>query len=224
MKLTLQIQLLPSASDAKLLLGTVERFNQAANWLAGEAFKLRIANKLDLQRKFYHQLRQQFELSAQMAVRCIAQVSEAYKRDKAIQPSFRKHAGVPYDQRLMSFKGIDRVSLLTLEGRVIVPCVMGTYQRARLTIPVGQSDLVRRQDGKWFLLATVDLPDGAKTPSTDFIGVDLGIAKIATTSDGEHFSGQDVEHVRQKYSALRQTLQHKSTKQSQGGRASARGA
>ena len=60
-----------------------------------------------------------------MAIRCIAQVCEAYGRDKSIRPRFRKYASIPYDQRLMSFKGLDRVSLLTLEGRVIVPVVMG---------------------------------------------------------------------------------------------------
>ena len=55
-----------------------------------------------------------------MAIRCIAQVVEAYKRDKSKRPKFRPHASVPYDQRIMSFKGMDRVSLLTLEGRVVV--------------------------------------------------------------------------------------------------------
>ena len=66
-----------------------------------------------------------------MTIRCIAHVCEAYGRDKSIRPRFRKYAGVPYDQRLMSFKGVDRVSLLTLEGRTIVPVVMGKHQSER---------------------------------------------------------------------------------------------
>ena len=41
-----------------------------------------------------------------------------------------------------------------------------------------------RKDGKWFLLVTVDVPDDAPIPLTDFIGVDLGIANLATDSDG----------------------------------------
>ncbi|MBA3239713.1 MAG: IS200/IS605 family element transposase accessory protein TnpB [Acidobacteria bacterium] len=118
----------------------------------------------------------------------------------------------------MSFKGIDRISLLTLGGRVIVPFVMGKYQRERFTSAVGQSDLVLRKDGRWFLLVTVDLPDKTPTPTTDFIGVDFGITNIATTSDGEVFSGSEVERVRQRHHALRQTLQHKASKQSQTGK------
>src|SRR4051812_3387183 len=146
MKLTLQVQLFPTVDEAAKLKATVERFQAAADWLAGEAFATRSANKVELQRAHYRDLRNRFGLSAQMAVRCIAQVCEAYKRDRAIRPKFRKHAAMPFDQRMMSFKGIDRVSLLTLEGRVVVPVVMGKYQAQRYTHAKGQCDLVRRQD------------------------------------------------------------------------------
>ena len=134
-KLTLQTQLLPERDHAAKLKATVERFNEAANWAAGIAFEHQCSNKIDLQKIVYRDLREQFGLSSQMAVRCIAQVCEAYKRDKSIQPTFRKHAAVPYDLRLMSFKGPDRVSLLTLEGRVLVAIIMGKYQAERTPTP-----------------------------------------------------------------------------------------
>ena len=133
MKLTLQTQILPDATDAARLKATVERFNEAADWLAGFAFERKVSNKRVLQKLAYRELRERFGISSQMAVRCIAQVCEASKRDKSIRPRFRKHAAVPYDKRLMSFKGPDRVSLLTLEGRVLVPVVMGKYQAERFT-------------------------------------------------------------------------------------------
>ncbi len=153
-----------------------------------------------------------FGLSAQMTVRCIAQVCEAYKRDKNKLPKFRKHASMPFDGRMMSFKGIDRVSLLTLQGRVIVPFVMGKYQAERFTNAKGQCDLVLRKDGKWFLLVTVDLPEKSPTPATDFIGVDFGVTNIATTSDGQRFYGETVEAVRERYFTRRQTLQKAAAK------------
>ncbi len=209
MKLTLQIQLLPDREQAAKMKATLEAFSEAANWLAGKAFAERTANKVYLQQLYYADLRQRFNLSAQMAVRCIAQVCEAYKRDKNIRPKFRKHASIPLDQRLMSFKGVDRVSILTLQGRVIVPFVMGAYQRERFTLAKGQSDLVLRKDGKWFLLVTVDLPENAPTPATDFIGVDMGTVHLATDSDGEHFDGAKVEATRQYYLRKKQQLQRK---------------
>ena len=211
MTLTLQIQLLPDTATAQKLKATVERFNDAANWLAPKAFERKLANKFVLQKLYYSDLRSQFGLSSQMAVRCIAQVVEAYKRDKDVQPSFRRQAAVPYDQRLYSFKGIDQVSLLTLEGRVLVPMLMGNYQREQFGYAKGQADLVLRKDSKWFLLVCVDVPDGTPIPTTDVIGVDLGAVNLAVTDDGETFSGVAVETVRQKMGKLRRSLQQKAS-------------
>lgn len=218
MKLTLQTQLLPERDHAARLKATVERFNDAANWTAGEAFARKLSNKVELQKVVYREIRERFGLSAQMAVRCIAQVCEAYRRDKLIRPVFRPHAAVPYDQRLMSFKGPDRVSLLTLSGRVLVPVVMGKYQADRFTNAKGQCDLVLRDDGKWLLLVTVDLPEGTIPPTTDFIGIDLGISNIATDSDGGSMSGEKVEKARRKYGDRRKDLQKAATKRSQSGK------
>src|SRR5439155_5753754 len=123
---------------------------------------------------YYTDLRSRFGLSAQMAVRCIARVVEASKRDKSCCPTFRPHAAMPYDQRLMSCKGVAHVSLLTLHGRTLIPLVMGTYQRERFTEAKGQCHLVLREDGRWLLLVVVKLPDHAPLTATDFIGVDFG--------------------------------------------------
>ena len=42
--------------------------------------------------------------------------------------------------------------LLALDGRVVVPVIMGKYQAQKFTDAIGQADLVLRKDGKWFLL------------------------------------------------------------------------
>lgn len=197
MNLTLQTQLLPDAGQAETFKATVERFNEAADWLAGIAFERKLANKFALQKLAYRELRERFGLPADMAIRCIAQVVEAYKRDKAKRPRFRKHAAVPYSMgKNISFKGIDRVSVSTLLGRVVVPFIMGKYQAERFGWSKGQCDLVLRQDGKWFLLVTVDIPEGTSIPATAFIGVDLGVTNIAVDSDGTVYQAKAVEEKR----------------------------
>jgi putative transposase len=216
-KLILQTQLLPDGDQARKLSATMRAFNAAADWLAGEAFRLKTANKVELQQLYYDQLRGDFGLSAQMAIRRIAQVCEDYSRDKSIRPRFRKYASIPYDQRLMSFKGSDRVSLLTLEGRTIVPVIMGKYQSERFNGKHGQSDLVKRKDGKWFLLVTIKTPDVAPEPATDFIGVDFGVVNLAVDSDGETHQGDDVERTRKHYGKVKRSLQRKATKQKRAG-------
>ena len=78
MKLTLQLQLLPDPVQAEALRTTVERFNEAATWLAAIALEQQCANKIALQKLTYYELRERFGLPADTAIRCIAQVVEAY--------------------------------------------------------------------------------------------------------------------------------------------------
>ena len=207
MKLTLQTQLLPDAESAASFKATVERFNEAASWLAGVAFDRKLSNKFALQKLCYAELRERFKLPADMAIRCISQVCEAYKRDKDKRPKFRSHSAVPYSMgKNIGFKGPDRVSISTLAGRVIVPFIMGKYQEERFGWSKGQCDLVLRRDGKWFLLVTVDMPDGTEVPAADFIGVDLGVANIATDGDAEQYSGDKIERIRRTYANRRKSL------------------
>lgn len=212
MKLIAQILLMPDTAQAKTMKAAVEAFNAAANWVAGECFARKTANVYEAREFAYREVRERFGLSSQMAQHAIKAACDAFKRDKTIRPTFRKHAAVVYDRRTMSFKGIDRVSLLTLEGRALVPMIVGKYHAERLSLPKGEADLVLRKDGKWFLLVTVDVPEGSPVPSTDFIGVDLGIAKLATDSDGTTYSGETVERVRRKHNLQRQRLGKRNTR------------
>jgi IS605 OrfB family transposase len=212
MKLTLQIQLLPDKQQARQLKSTMERFNQACSWLAKQAFELQTANKITLQQRFYYELRERFGLSAQMAAICIRHVGGTYSRDKSILPVFRPEAAMPYDSRILSFKGIDRISILALEGRLIIPFVMGKYQRERFSLAKGECDLVRRKDGKWFLLVTVDVPEGTEIAPTEFIGVDFGAVNLATDNDGAIYTNTETEKVRQKRNKVRRSLGRKAGK------------
>jgi putative transposase len=211
MKLIAKMKLLPLPDEAAELEAAMERFNAAADHVASVAFEHRIANVFELRRLCYAEIRERFGLSSQMAQLAIKSVSDAYKRDLSKRVRFREHASVPYDQRTMSFKGPDHVSLLTLAGRVKVAYIVGAYDAERLALAKGQSDLVYR-DGELYLFVTVDGPDGSPIDPIDFIGVDLGIANIATDSDGDRHSGKDVERIRKKHNLQRRRLQRKNTK------------
>jgi IS605 OrfB family transposase len=202
---------MPDADQSRRLRETVERSNAAANHVAVAAFANRTANVFELRKLCYHEVREEFGLSSQQAQLAIKAVSDAYKRDKARKVSFRKHAAIAYDQRTMSFKGIDRVSLLTLGGRIVVPFVLGKYQAERMAFAKGQCDLVYR-GGKWFLLVTVDVPDGTPIDPDDIIGIDLGIVTLATDSDGNAHCGSAAERVRRKHNLQRKRLQRRGSK------------
>lgn len=206
MKLVIMVKLAPSDGQHRALLATLERFNEAANWIADVAAENHTASKYKLQKLIYHDVRERFGLSAQMTVRCISKVAEAYKRDKSKKPSFRPHGAMVYDERIMGFKGIDRVSLLTLERREIVPLRLGGYQEARIDRRKGQADLIYR-GGTFYLALTVDAPEPKADDPTGTLGVDLGIQNLATDSDGETYSGEQVEKSRKRYERIRSRLQ-----------------
>lgn len=209
MELTLQLKLLPTEDQTTAMRATMARFNEACNWLATQAFAKQCSNKLTLQRLYYHELRTRFALPSQMAVRCLARVAGTYRRDKSICPTFRPDAAMPYDQRIMRFDGLDQVSLLTLQGRVLVSFLIGPYHRQRFdAYEPRQCHLVVREDGQWFLLVIVQVPDGTPIPPRDFLGVDLGVVNLAMTSDGTPHSGEGVEACRSRYARRRQRLQH----------------
>jgi putative transposase len=211
MNLTMQVKLLPTPEQAAALLKTMERFNAACDALAEVAFAHRCANKVELQKLAYKDIRDRFGLSAQMTIRAIPKVTEVYKRDKGIQPRFRPHGAIVYDQRILSWKGSDRVSILTLGGREVMPWVTGAYQQARLNRVRGQADLIDR-DGAFYLHVTVDVGDVPPSDPQGFLGVDLGRKNIAVDSDGETFSGAHISSLRARHARLRAKLQSKATK------------
>lgn len=156
-------------------------FNEACTFITEIAFRERCASKSALQKLVYAEVRQQFGLSAQLT---IAKVVEAYKRDKTKQCFFKPTGAVVYDRRILSFKGLEFASLLTLEGRLTVPMQMSEYQRLRFGHGHGQADLVL-VDGIFYLVVVVETPAAPPLEPTGFIGVDLGIVHIASDSDGD---------------------------------------
>src|SRR5512143_3571155 len=108
----LMVKVETTPEQAEALHKTMHQFNAACNDIAKTAFELRLANKIELQKTVYYRIREQYNLSAQMTVRAISKAVEAYKRDKSIQVEFDLDGAMPYDQRIMSWKGLDRVSLL----------------------------------------------------------------------------------------------------------------
>jgi predicted transposase len=217
MKQVLVVKLAPTSEQSATLLRTLETFNAACNDIAGVAFEQRSANKIELQKLVYYDIRERFGLSAQMCIRAIAKVGEAYKRDREKRPMFRAQGAMTYDERILSFPRVDRASLLTLDGRIEVPFRFGAYQAARLDRIRGQADLLYR-NGTFYLACTVDAPEPASDEVSEYLGVDLGVVNIASTSDGEIVNqGQGIVHahvntVRARYARLRAKLQKKRTK------------
>jgi putative transposase len=215
MKTIAKIDLKADGSGKKRLIDTMEAFNAACDDIAATCFKEHSASKFLIQKIVYHDIRDKYGLSAQLVIRAIAKTCEAYKRDKSIQPKFRKHGSITYDARILTFKGLGtdfpQVSLTTLDGRRSYEVSVRAYFASRTDRINGQVDLVYR-DGKFSLYATCDRPEDTPIEPDDALGVDMGVVNICVDSTGEVFSNEMVEQARVRIHRHRGKLQRKKTK------------
>jgi putative transposase len=210
--LTAQLKLGPSAAQASSLARTLVACNAACDAISTVAWDSKTFRQFDLHKLCYRRAREEFGLAAQAAVRCIAKVADAYKLDQKAKRTFRATGSAAFDQRILSYNlDASTVSIWSLDGRLSIPFVCGERQRALLSTRKGETDLglVR---GKWFLMATCHMPEADLADVSSFLGVDLGVAEIASTSDGKRYSGSEVKSVRYRQRRLRANLQKKQTR------------
>lgn len=207
MKLIAQVKLQPTKEQADALKKTMLAANNAANFLSALAWTDKTFRQYDLHKIGYYPVREQFELSAQMTVRIISKVADAYKLDKKTQRTFRPYGSIAYDDRIMSWKVNKRtVSLWTLGGRVNLPFVAGSKQLAMLANRQGEADLVFR-GGEFFLYQTCNVDEDPMIDPDGWLGVDMGVVNIASDSDGDIHTSEEIEAVRKRQQALRSALQ-----------------
>ena len=136
MLLTAHLKLLVSEEQRSLLFEFMERSNQACNKVSAIAFHDKNWNRVKLQKHCYYGVRDEFGLSAQTTILVTRKVADSYRTDienirirnrmrpkdepkeELKQHKFKKYGAVTYDSRCLSWKGRDRVSMLTLEGRI----------------------------------------------------------------------------------------------------------
>ncbi len=207
------IKLATSPEQYQSLLETMQRFNEACNYISQLTFENHTGSQVKLHHLAYRYLREHYGLSAQMAVRVVGKVAEQYRRDKSKLHSFKPTSAMVYDSRILAFKEMDKVSILTLKGRTIIPIRIGEYQAARINTVVKETDLILR-NGVFYLATIVDAPESTPDDPTGTLGVDLGAVHLAVDSDGEFYSGERVDKVREKIDTLKASLQRKGTKSS----------
>ncbi len=211
MKLTAKVQILPSDEQAGYLKQTLEKANAACNVTSDYAWEQQTFGQYALHKALYYDIRQQFNLGAQIVVRCFAKVGDAYKLDKKNRRVFRPHSAIAYDDRILNWRLPSRtVSIWTTGGRLSIPFVCGERQWELLQTQQGESDLAYIR-GKWYLFTTCNVDEPTPMDVEGVLGVDLGITNIAVDSDGQVYSGSEIKSVRHRHRRLRRKLQSKGT-------------
>ena len=209
MKLALQIKILPDHEQFAFLKDTLIEANTACNAISDIAFTNKLFNQYKLHHQTYHSIKKSFNLSAQMVVRCISKVADAYKLDKKVKRKFRQLGAITYDARILTYKPNDVISLWTINGRLKIPFVC--HNPKYLPYIKGEADLVLKK-GKFYIFQTVEVPEEDIKDVEEFIGVDFGLTDIAVTSDGKKHSAKWLNQYREKKQRVRSSVQSKGTK------------
>ncbi len=239
-KQVVKVRMLPTQQQSAALQATLRTCNEAASWLSTGMHAERVRGRHDAQKWFYTELKARFGLAAQPAIRVIGKVADAYaalranieagnygppssEKRKKVQDTpirFRADAAQPFDARCLSWQIPETVgnreatvSIWTTEGRCKGVRLLAAPQDLVLlrTRPLGETDLLCR-DGKWFLHATIEAPEAPlQPPINGFLGVDMGIVNIATSSDGAQAAGVRLNRYRKRQLRLRARLQAKKT-------------
>ncbi|MFE5690666.1 RNA-guided endonuclease InsQ/TnpB family protein [Streptomyces sp. NPDC056512] len=233
MKIVVQVKLMPEAEEAAALRSTLRMVNDLACWVSRVAFARGVPREYELRQHTYAHLKAE-GLGAQAAQHVIKKVRDAYttlhanlragnlgkpksrRRIKAASKpiAFRSEAAQPYDDRCLSWQyDQETVSIWTTAGRfknVSFACSADGLKTLR-DYRKGEADLIER-DGVFYLIATCDVPEAEAYEPDGFIGVDLGIVNIATTSTGYEAAGRGLGRYRKRQLDLRRKLQKKRTK------------
>lgn len=212
MKLTAQVKLLPSSEQAQILHQTLEVANSACNYISAQAWENKVFRQFPLHKLTYYVVKEKFTLGAQIAVRCISKVSDAYKTGHKTKRFFQPYGGIAFDDRILSYN-LEKmeISIWTVKGRQKISIVAGPRQMELLLSRRGESELCF-VNGKFYLVVTCDVETPEPIDVEGVLGIDLGIINLAADSDGGTFSGKDVEDNRRKFEHRRRNLQRKQTK------------
>jgi putative transposase len=213
--LTIVCKLQPTPKQASEIDALLKAFADGCNY-ANQIVKAGVTSKTTIQNLTYQELRKQFGLSANQAVRVCARVGANRKtaklKNKPVQAF--KATSADYDARIFAFREKDwSVSLTLLNGREYIKLDAGNYQRGKLKGRVPTSaQLCKHRDGLYYI--HIQLKDETPEPiqSKKVIGVDFGRRDIAVTSEGDKWDGKPIQNVRDKFAKVRASLQAKASK------------
>ena len=194
----------------ELIVRTIEIYKQGLQFCVDKGWEMKIRNNIKLHPFVYQDLRK-MGLTSQLSVACIKQACGMIK--KARSKPFISNVSVRYNNpRSFSFKN-NTLSISTIQGRVKIPIKIPEYALKYFDWEIRESLLTKSKDKYYFTFTFAGEDAQASNQHIKVLGIDLGVNKIAVTSDGR-FYGKDIKHLRIKHDEFVSILQSKCTKAS----------
>ncbi len=242
--ITAKFKLHTMAEQFAALRATQLAYRDSLNYVSQYAFAHgKMSNRVALQDGTYDEIRARFHLPSQMACSVPRQVGASYKTlwMKVKQNAAQRKAGMTkkrykgldqppkyvsptltYQHRKdYSFKQEQQVSILTLDGRVILPYT-GYDKHVALIQKGAQIGAAKlwydKSKKRFYLLVSLEIEVVDPTPETHtgVVGVDVGVRYLAVASttkgDRSFHTGKHVVPKANHYARLRKRLQKKGTR------------
>ncbi len=209
---TVKCKLQVDKAMADVLRETLNRFANCCDDILALSKEHKTSNKVKLQHLCYYDLKAKYQLQANLVIRAIGRVAAAVKGKRP--PKQFKPTSMSLDARTFSFiEPKEEISIATHAGRKHIKLAIGNFQRGLLKGQKPKAATLSYNRNKKVFYVNIVLEKEVTVPSGgNPVGIDRGLYNLATTSNGQKFSGKEVMNTRKHYSKLRQRLQAKGTK------------
>ena len=220
MQRTICLKLTPAPAQADAFADTSRLFTAAFNAVCHVGWKQQITNGVVLHHATYYATKAAYPtLVSDLLVQARVKATEAVKSAFALQKAGRTF-GMPqsdacpprYNRHTYRLDWASQtVRLSTTGGRQTMRFAVPDYCAHYAGYPVDTADLITR-DGVWWLHVVVTLPAPAVEPTDEVVGVDLGIAQPAVTSNNQFLGKRVWKDVEGRLFFLKRKLQRKGSK------------
>lgn len=159
MNLIAKAHLLPQiASHVEALDETFKRVNAACNFMAEIVLEHNLTSQTQIHHATYKLVREQFDLGAQMTLRCTSQVYDRAQKGRLHPQGFEPTDPISYDERILTWiLNEHEVTLWTVHGRKTIPFECGPHQYDLLRFQRGTSDLIFFEED-FYIFSMCDVP------------------------------------------------------------------
>jgi putative transposase len=226
MQRTIRIKLDPSPAQAAALAETSRQFTAVFNAVCAYGWQHGQKNGIELHHALYYPLKAEYpalvsDLHVQARVKATEAVKSAlnlrrkYARERPDRKVSQPHsAACPPRYNLHTFR-VDwesrTVGMSTTAGRKTIRFTLPAYAQRYAGCPTDTADLIQRENG-WWLHVVVTVPEAQIAPAEQVVGVDLGLARPAVSSQNRFLGKKAWKAIEGRLFHLKRALQKKGSR------------
>lgn len=216
---TISVKIKPTEEQHQLLLATIQAFTSCYNTCLDYGWHNKTTSKRKIHQATYYPLRQRTKLPADLVIQArqkacetLSSLDQRKKRGQKVSRPASKLCSVRYNYKSSKVNFTDAmVSLSTLKGRVKVPIKVSAFHQQFSGGKYCSADLVYRK-GKWYLNLVLEFSTPQVKPVTDCLGLDLGVSRLAVSSQAKFYRSRHLHSLVARHQRLRSDLQSQRSK------------